>query len=65
MLRKVEQDMKRYKITFEFLNDYGKWIAADLTNNGKGFTYEEANRCLHDLETDSVCIKRYITIEEL
>ena len=34
--------MKRYAVNFQFYNN-SEWIDDDLTNNGEGFTREEAN----------------------
>jgi hypothetical protein len=38
-------NMRKYKITFEVKAPNGWWHDDDLTNNGKGFTYEEA-KCI-------------------
>lgn len=32
-----------YKVVFEFLNPQGRWVEDDLSNNGAGFSLEEAD----------------------
>ena len=44
--------MKRYKVIFEFRNDYGEWMEDYLNNNDNGFAYDEA-------------VARYIEIVEI
>lgn len=34
--------MKKYIVTFEFQNGLGEWVADCMTNNGAGFTEEDA-----------------------
>lgn len=34
----------KYRVTFEFLNCLGNWVEDDLSNNGAGFTQEEAEQ---------------------
>ena len=39
-----------YKVTFDFLNTAGAWIATYLDNNGDGFTLEDAEQIAYQLE---------------
>ena len=57
--------MRKFKVVFEFLNELGEWVEADLTNNDKGFTFEEAEDVIRKLRYDSICIKRYLRVEEM
>lgn len=44
--------MKRYKVTWEFLNSRGEWVPDDLTNNGEGFTIDEAEAVAYQVGTN-------------
>ncbi len=45
--------MCKYKVTFEVLAPNGWWHDDDLTNNGKGFTYEDAEDIARQLRTSA------------
>lgn len=38
-----------YKVVFEFLNTLGAWVQDDFTNNGQGFSLEDADYLAMDL----------------
>jgi hypothetical protein len=56
---------KRYKVTFEFKNRHGKWNTDDMSNNGKGFSENEAQRVIEQLKYDGVCEKKNLRMEEI
>ena len=45
--------MRRYKIVFEVLAPNGWWHDDEITNNGKGFSYENAEHIANQLRTSS------------
>lgn len=57
--------MKKFRVVFEFLNNNNEWVEDDLSNNGAGFTTEEAENVLQQLKYDEVCIKRKLRIETI
>ena len=55
----------KYMVRFEFLNKLGEWVPEVLSNDGTGFTKEEAENVLKQLQYDEVCTKRNLRIELL
>lgn len=49
----------KYRIIYEFLNCLGDWVEDALTNNGEGFTQEEAEQLVIGLNDryDYSCIQ--------
>lgn len=59
--------MKKYKVTFEFLNSLGVWKSDYLSNNEIGFSYPEAIDIRNDLNSHgsgSISV-RNVKIEEV
>lgn len=57
--------MANYKISFEFLNPEGEWIADEITNNAEGFSFSEACDKAIQLVEDGPETKRNIRVEKL
>jgi len=51
----------RYKVTFQFVNDLGKWTDDYLDNNGEGFDLEEASETATELAYLGC---RFVKVEE-
>lgn len=55
----------RYIVTYEFLADQREWVQDTLTNNGEGFTIEDARSVAEQLCKNTVCRTRNVTVSPM
>ena len=55
--------MEKYKVVFEFINELGEIKKDNLTNNGKGFNYDEVTNIKQDLKATENII--YVSVENM
>lgn len=44
-------DNKRYKVSFWYEDDNGKWVSDEFTHSGMGFTREQAKKLVRILKS--------------
>ncbi len=60
-------EMEKFKVVFEFYSEYHReWVEEELTNNGEGFSRDDAEYVAYDLKGNTVYAnKRNIRVEPL